>query len=83
MCNGDPIIPHYMMCHNDYGSLVAFDVNIVQPFFPNKTQGVGDYSMKTLNKLYQDGYRLDWKSVQGIIPDSIFVGDKYWRIFKQ
>lgn len=81
-CNSDPIIPSHMICDNYTGAFIAQDVNRCQDYFPNKIQTDQDLSCNTLKELYKSGYRIDWRSMQNIVPPSIFVGDKYWKLIK-
>lgn len=81
-CARNQHLPSYMACFNKPSAFVAQDTNRVQDDFLNETHGTEDQSIDNLNILYNLGYRLDWNSMQGLIVDNIFVGNKYWKLNK-
>lgn len=60
----------------------AQDVNLVQSIVANTIQGTDEHDIDTLKQKYADGYRIDWRSMQGIVPDDCFIGDRYWKLMK-
>lgn len=71
-----------MSCDDNIGATFAQDVNRCQDYFTNKIQTTQDLSCPTLLKLYKEGYRIDWMSMQNKVHDSIFMGDKFWKLYK-
>lgn len=78
-CAKNRHLPSYMACFNQPSSFIAQDVNRTQSDFPNRIQATKDLSCEVLNAMYKQGFRIDWQSMQGIVVDDIFVGDKYLK----
>jgi hypothetical protein len=62
------------------GCCAAQDVNRVQEVASNPVRGDAGQDSEQLKQLYAEGWRLDWKAMDGIAPDDCFIGNDYWRL---
>jgi|GEM_PF-4263550 len=70
-------------CFNSLNNLVAQDCNRVQSDFPNKFTGTENETAESLQKLYLDGHEIIWQDLLNIVPEDVFVGNKYLKTRKK
>jgi hypothetical protein len=61
----------------------AVDLNRVQNLFENRVQGTEEHTPENLNKLYQEGYRIDWYNYYRMEHNDPFLGTKGFKLIKQ
>lgn len=81
-CTRSELAASFMSCDDNTGATFAQDINRCQDYFTNKIQTTQDLSCPTLLKLYKEGYRIDWMSMQNKVHDNIFMGDRFWKLYK-
>ena len=69
-----------MIMFNTANYAVAQDVNRVQHHFQNKYDGTEEHDVEYLKTLFNQGKRLDWTNLFGIVPSDCFVGKNYWKV---
>jgi hypothetical protein len=70
----------YMMCLNAPSVAYAADLNRVQDLFPNKHGGSDDTTAQNLERLYTEGWRMDYRKYEGVVFNEPFLGRRYFSI---
>lgn len=71
-----------LMQRNPTASCISQDVNqvAVGEYISKGHRGTGEHEVNNLERLYQEGKRLDWEFAIGAIHDDVWTGDKFWRL---